>query len=289
VNPDLAKAERALEFGDPAEASVHAWNALATIDPVEAGRLRRIAEELRDDALIAELERRDFGEATTEDEPGFRWRNIAFPLVILSVILVAAVNDLLLAEPDAPDIEDVRTAVVMPQVSPLVTERDGIWLVRIGNLERVPLRRLAVDLTHRHDLPVGVLPAIDPLPEAVVDEEEEELDGDQLVTLLATWYGAGGHATIIGVTDFPMRSRDMSRRPFMLRSHSHYAVISTADLGAGFFDRRRGHTRYERTRKLAGRGIGFLYYLRPETSDRHSLVRSEMSGTDDIDALRERL
>ena len=288
MNPDLAKAERALEFGDPAEASVHAWNALATIDPVEAGRLRRVAEELADSALIAALDRRDFGETTTDDEPGLRWRNIAFPLVIFSVILVAAVNDLL-AEPDEPEIEDVRTANVMPQVSPLVTERDGIWLVRLGNFERVSARRLAVDLTHRHDLPVGVLPAIDPLPESVVDEEEEELDGDQLVTLLATWYGARGHATIIGITDFPMRSRDMSRRPFMLRAHSNYAVISTADLGAGFFDRRRGHTRYERTRKLAGRGIGFLYYLRPESSDRHSLVRSEMSGTDDIDALRERL
>lgn len=289
MNPDLAKAVRALEFGDPAEARVHAWNALESIDPVEAGRLRRVAEELGDDELIAALERRDFAETTAKDEPQFRLRNIAVPLVIFSVILVAALNDLLLAERDAPDVDDVRTAKVMPQVSPLVTERDGIWLVRIGNKERVSLRKLAVDLTHRHHLPVGVLPAIDPLPESVVDEDEEELDGDELITLVASWYRTSGHATVIGITDFPMRSRDTSRRPFMLRSHLHYAVISTADLGAGFFDRRRGHTRYERTRKLAGRGIGFLYYLRPESSDPHSLVRSEMSGTDDIDALDERL
>jgi hypothetical protein len=144
VSPDLAKAERALEFGDLAEASVHAWNALATIDPVEAGRLRRIAEQLGDDALLAELGRRDFGAARAEDESGFRWCNIAVPLVVLSLIMAAGVNEVLLSE-------------------------------------------------------------------------------------------------------------------------------------------------RERTRKLAGRGIGFLYYLRPQSSDSHSLVRSEMSGTDDIDALRERL
>ena len=289
MNPDLAKAERALEFGEPAEASVHAWNALATIDPVEAGRLRRIAEKLGDAALLAELDRRELGTTVTDAEPAFRWRNVAIPVVILVVIAVAGVNDALLAESDSPKIEEVRTADRLPQPSPVVTESDGIWLVRMGNMERVSLRNLAVDLTHRHDLPVGVLPAIDPLPESVVDEEEEELDGDQLLTLLASRYGAHGRATIIGITDFPMRSRDISRRPFMLRTHSNYAVISTADLGAGLFDRWRGHTRYERTRKLVGRGIGFLYLLRPVSRDEHSLVRSEMSGTDDIDALRERL
>jgi hypothetical protein len=289
VNPDLVKAERALGFGDSAEASVHAWNALATIDPIEAGRLRRVAEELGDQALIAELDRRGLSGGTAEASSSFRFRTIAFPLAIMTLIVVSALYDLL-SEREAPKIEHVRTARAMAQPSPVVTERDGVWLVRIGNYERVSLRELAEDLTHHHDLPVGVLPAIDPVPDAAVDEKEEELDGDLLVSLLEQWYGAEGRATIIGITDFPMVSHHLeNRRPYMLRSHPHYAVISTADLGAGPFDRLRGHTRYERTRKLVGRGIGFLYLLRPVSSDPKSLVRSEMSGTDDIDALHERL
>jgi len=294
VNPDLAKAERALEFGDRAEASVHAWNALETIDRVEAGWLRRIAEQLEDDALLAELDRRGFAEKSPEVERSPRFNKFSvLPIVILLSVVLLAVNDLLVAENGAPDIEDVRTAKVMPQVPPALTRGDGIWLVRVGNKERVPLRKLAVDLTHRYDIPVGVLPALDPLPESAVDDvgrfEDDELDGDELVTLLATRYGARGRATIIGITDFAMHGADSTREPFMLRSRSHYAVISTAQLGAGFFDRRRGHTRYERTRKLVGRSIGFLYFMQPVSSDPHSLVRSEMSGTGDIDALREQL
>jgi hypothetical protein len=77
--------------------------------------------------------------------------------------------------------------------------------------------------------------------------------------------------------------------PFMLRAHAHYGVISTAELGADLFARWHGHTRYQRTRKLVARGIGFLYLLRPESNDPHSLLRSSMSGTDDIDALVEEL
>ena len=290
------KAERALEFGDPAEASVHAWNALETIDAVEAGRLRRVAEELADAALIDALERRGLEKQGSHDEKPFRLRKLVPLLAIVLVWLAIAAHDLVLSETDAPKMEEARVAMVMPQASPLVTERDGIWLVRIGNVELFPLEKLAVDLTHRFDLPVGVLPAVDPLPESAIDEVERlhgepghELDGDELLSLLASFYGAQRRATIIGVTDFRMHGRDRSRRPYMLRDHRHYAVISTADLGAVLFDRLHGHTRYERTRKLAGRAIGFLYFRLPESSDRHSLVRSEMSGTHDIDALRERL
>ena len=95
---------------------------------------------------------------------------------------------------------------------------------------------------------------------------------------------------VIGITDFPMFSEKLGlRHPFLLRDGSSYGVVSTADLGAGIWARVRGHTRHERTRKLVARGIGFLYLKRPESSDENSLLRSQMSGTGDIDALDERL
>ena len=290
MNPDLAKAARALEFGDPVEARVHAWNALETIDPVEAGQLRRIAEELGDTALVAELDRRGFSVQPPGPRSPFRRRKIAVPLVILAFFLVAAVNTVP-TEPGAPKVHDATRSSTLPLRSPARTPTDGVWLVRIGNSERVPLSRLAEDLTHRYDLPVEVLPKIDPLPDDVFDDEEHELDGDRLVTLLARSYAASGHAAIIGITDYPMLSADLGdRRPFMLRmTFGGYAVISTADLGANIYSRLRGHNRSERTRKLVGRGIAFVYLMRPVSTDPKSLTRSEMSGADDIDALHERL
>jgi hypothetical protein len=286
VNADLAKAERALEFGDPAEARLHAWNALETIDPVEAGRLRRVAEELGDIGLLEALPQRDSGEASNQRRPWFRFVFAGW-LAMLAVIAIVGI----VAESPPPEDGRLRTAQVAPQAAPLIVESDGVWLVRVGNMERVPLRRVATQLTHRYHVSVGVLPAIDPLPKSVVDHVgyNDELDGDGLLSLVETTYGARGRATIIGVTDFRMHGRDSSRSPFMLRAYPHYAVISTAELGAGVFDRLRGHTRYERTRKLVGRSVGFLYFRMPVSSDPHSLVRSEMSGTDDIDALREAL
>jgi hypothetical protein len=170
----------------------------------------------------------------------------------------------------------------------MLSESSGVWIVRIGRSERVPLQELADDISLRHRIPVGVLPEIALLPSSVV--RDDELDADALLRMLREWYVASGDAAIIGVTDFPMFSEALNeRRPFMLRDGSRYGVVSTADLGAGPWARVRGHTRYERTRKLVARGIGFLYLKRPESSDEHSLLRSHMSGTGDIDALDERL
>jgi hypothetical protein len=66
-------------------------------------------------------------------------------------------------------------------------------------------------------------------------------------------------------------------------------VVSTSSLGASLYSRLRGHTRYERTRKLVARNIGFLYYHRDVVDDPHSLMRSQMHGVGDIDKLREQL
>ena len=178
----------------------------------------------------------------------------------------------------------------------MLTEQDGVWVVRLGPSERVPVDQLAEDVSLRYGIPVGALPAIATVPRFAYDErdrgdpDDDELHGDALFDAIPRWYAARGFATVIAITDYTMSSEGLgTKRPFLLREHPHYAVISTADLGAGPFDRLRGHTRYERTRKLVARAIGFLYLRRPQSTDEHSLLRSGMSGTGDIDALDERL
>ena len=57
MNPDLRQAERELARGNPDEARVHAWNALATIKPEELARLREVADELNERLLVAEIDR----------------------------------------------------------------------------------------------------------------------------------------------------------------------------------------------------------------------------------------
>lgn len=57
MDPDLRKAEGELAKGNPDEARVHAWNALATIKPEELTRLREIADELDERLLIGEIDR----------------------------------------------------------------------------------------------------------------------------------------------------------------------------------------------------------------------------------------
>ena len=67
MNDDLLTAERELARGNADEARVHAWNALATIKPEELARLREVAEELDDQLLIREIDRR--GVASIEPTP----------------------------------------------------------------------------------------------------------------------------------------------------------------------------------------------------------------------------
>jgi hypothetical protein len=290
VNAYLLKAERALSQGKPEEARVHAWNALTTIRAEELGRLLEVARELDDGLLIRDIELR--GVPLEEPEPRVESKSsrIAFVWFALVIAVVAgAALSSALGEPGAiePKREDTTT---LPQTEPLLTQRSGVWLVRLGRSERAPLQKLADDMTFRYGIPVGVLPEIVLLPRSVLDEEREQIDGDALLDVLARWYPARGRATVIGVTDYSMFSDALDLRyPFMLRDHGHHAVVSTADLGANLVDRWRGRSRYKRTRKLIARGIGFLYLRRSMSDDSHSLMRSQMSGTDDIDALDERL
>jgi hypothetical protein len=166
----------------------------------------------------------------------------------------------------------------------------GIWLVRIGRSERVPLQKLADDLFFRYRLGIGVQAEIATIPNSALDQQEHQLIGEELLGLLARSYEASGNATIIGVTDYKMRSRSLDfSSTFSLRRTVHYGVVSTADLGGNVPDRIRGNTRYKRTRKLVARNIGFLFFGRAEVDDPRNLLRSQMSGVDDIDALDEKL
>lgn len=297
MSHDLLKAERELARGNAEEARVHAWNALATIKRAELPRLLEVAGQLGEELLIRELEERSASAEPVRPEPEERFdRRVLFiPLAAFGIIFVLGMYTLV-SEPGPATLHRDAIGPLPPARSPVLTEHDGVWLVRLGPSERVPVDQLAEDVSLRYGVPVGTLPAIATVPSFAYDQRDEddrvddELDGDALFDVIPRWYAARGFATIIAITDYTMSSEGLgTRRPFLLRDHPHYAVISTADLGAGPFDRMRGHTRYERTRKLVARAIGFLYLRRPQSTDEHSLLRSGMSGPGDIDALDERL
>lgn len=290
MNADLMRAERELAKGNADEARIHAWNALSTLEAEELPRLREVAEELDDQLLIREIERRGIPALDEpSDEKPLQLRSLIFPVVVGALVLSMVVNTLA-GEAGPPKPSDPGDPTFVQQGPPLLTQTSGVWLVRIGPSERLPLRKLADEVTFKYGIPVGVLEPIEQLPSYVIEEDGKALRGDALFFLLRQWYVAEKRATIIGVTDYSMTSDVLDEnQPFLLRNASNYGVISNAHLGAGLFDRIRGRTRYVRTRKLVGRAIGFIHLRRPVSPDRHSLLRSEMSGTGDIDALDERL
>ena len=292
VNDDVRKARLELARGNRDGARVHAWNALVTADPEDYPLLWGLAEDLGDDLLVNELEWRGARPPKPEAEPKRRRPRITSLLLPLAIVILLAFLALttISTEARAPQPRADAPGILPPGGRPMLEEHDGIWLVQVGASRHVALRKLADDLTFRYGYPVGVLPEIVSLPRAALDGNRDALDGDFLLDFLARWYAARGRATVIGVTDYDMFSTQLDlNHPFMLRAFPHYAVVSTADLGATVFARLRGHTRYERTRKLAARAIGFLYLRRPVSPDSHSLLRSQMGGVDEIDDLDERL
>jgi hypothetical protein len=291
MNWDLSKAEDALARGEVAEARVYAWNALATIKPEELATLLRVAERCDDQLLIFEIQRRG---VSGEPEPapittaGKVFRSALLVVLIAAVVVTGFGASLSEAGPITPKKED--PALIQREGLPLLRVNSGIWLVRIGRSERVPLQKLADDLFFRYRLPIGVQAEIETIPNSALDQRESQLIGEELLELLERFYDAHGSATIVGVTDYDMRSRSLDlSHTFSLRRRAHFGVVSTAHLGGNVPDRIRGNTRYKRTRKLVARNIGFLFFGRPEVDNPRSLFRSQMSGTDDIDALEEKL
>jgi hypothetical protein len=185
-----------------------------------------------------------------------------------------------------PALQDAK-AVGEPR--PILTEQVGVWLVPIGEPTRVDLNRLAGDLSRRYRIPVGTVPDV-ALPVWTIDEHGHRLSAQALIRLLQQTYVASGSAVFIGITDYDMydSSEDLAHE-FSLRAPPAQGVVSTSPLGASLYSHLRGHSRYERTRKLVARNIGFLYYRRDVVDDPHSLLRSQMHSIGDIDKLREQL
>ncbi len=282
MNPDLDKATRALAADRRDLAAVYAWNALTSITVEEAPKLARIARELDDQLLLRELEGRGLPlEEPAESSDAAEGKSLArrvlaaWPLLVVALVVLGAAVSNMLGEP-GPVEPKSKDAVFQPSegLLPVLTEPSGVWLAPVGRLKTVDVQKLADDLTFRYRIPVGTLPDVQLTP----------------WTLLSQYYGAEGNTTIIGITDFDMRAnRAGLRHHAFALGEGHYGVISTALLGGNLIDLWQGHTRYQRTRKLVARYMGFLFLHREQVDDPHSLFRSKMSGADDIDALVEKL
>ena len=296
MNPDLDKATRALAADRRDLAAVYAWNALTSITVEEAPKLARIARELDDQLLLRELEGRGLpleepAESSDAEGKSLARRVLAaWPLLVVALVVLGAAVSNMLGEP-GPVEPKSKDAVFQPSegLLPVLTEPSGVWLAPVGRLKTVDVQKLADDLTFRYRIPVGTLPDVQLTP-WTLDADGHRLVADSLLRLLSQYYGAEGNTTIIGITDFDMRAnRAGLRHHAFALGEGHYGVISTALLGGNLIDLWQGHTRYERTRKLVARYMGFLFLHREQVDDPHSLFRSKMSGADDIDALVEKL
>jgi hypothetical protein len=298
MGSNLQRAQQALAAGRRDEAAMYAWNALYDLRAEEAPELARIARELDDELLLRELEWRGLATEPHPEAPIRKERKSlarrllpAWPLLVVALVFLGTIlfNTLGESGPVEPRAED---AVLRPPAGqlPMLTERSGVWLVPVGRVTTLDIQKLADDLTFRYRIPVGTLPQVQ-LPPWTLDANRHQLVADGLLSLLAQYYGAEGNATIIGITDFDMRSTRPGVRghAFALGAPAHYGVISTAELGGNLIDLWHGHTRYQRTRKLVARYIGFLFLHRRQVDDPHSLLRPQMSGAGDIDALVEKL
>ena len=289
MNREVERAKEALAAGRRDEASVHAWNALTTAQGPDLEELYRIAEELRDHWLLRELEFRGVTAPAPIAEPESRrrripWGVLAIGLVILALWIASRADEPGAVTPTARDTV-VQTGIGTHRM----TLGPGIYLLALGRLRTIDLRQLSDELTLRYHLPIELLPPL-PVTTSTLDPTRHALDASRLLDLIAESFRVKGRTAIIGLTDYELSDAALgSRAPFTLRQPPHYAVVSTADLGAGFEDRLQGYTRHQRTRKLVARDIGFMYLGLPEVRDRHSLLRPEMSSIDDIDQLRERL
>ena len=177
--------------------------------------------------------------------------------------------------------ETVRTGSSIRRV------RSGVLLVPLGHSSRVDARKLARELEARYRIPVAATRRYE-LPSRTLDARRHQLVADELVGVLQRAYPASGSAVVIGITDYDIESTSLGiQHLFAFRDSQHYAVVSSAQLGANGFDRVRGHSRHERVRKLIARELGFLYLGRGESANPRSLVRPMLWRLHDIDRMRE--
>jgi hypothetical protein len=307
VESDLTKARLALAAGRKDEASVYAWDALAALQRGEGTELARLAIQLDDPRLLKELQQRGVepapapAEASPAAKPERRrlfgripYR--ALPGLLIALVVLGALVTQIPLERGAkyPTLHDTKA---VGEARPILNEHAGVWLVPVGEPKRVNLERLATDLSLRYGIPVGTVPDV-ALPSWTIAEpgrrlspdNERRLSSQALIRLLQQSYRATGSAVFIGITDYDMYDSggDLDHE-FSLGAPPAHGVVSTSPLGGNLLSRLHGHMRYQRTRKLVARNIGFLYYRRGVADDPLSLLRSQMHGVGDIDKLRERL
>jgi hypothetical protein len=165
--------------------------------------------------------------------------------------------------------------------------RSGVVVVPLGRSSRVDARTLARELEARYRISVTATPRMEP-PSWTLDDRRHQLVADELVGLLQRSYPASGSGVVIGITDYDIESTSLGlQHMFAFRLSQHYAVVSSAQVGANGFDRLRGHSRHERVRKLLAREVEFLYLGKPQSDDPHSLVGSMLWRLHDIDQMRE--
>ncbi len=235
MNREVERAKQALAAGRRDEATVHAWNALTTAQGADLEELVRIGEELRDHWLLRELEFRGVTapaptaepEATPRRRLRVPWGVLVVGLVILLLWGASRFDEPGAVEPSARDTV-ARTGIG----SHRMTLGPGIYLLALGRLKTIDLPELSYELTLRYHLPVEILPPL-PVTTSTLDTKHHALDADRLLALIAESFHVKARTTIIGLTDYELYSVPLgSRYPFTLRQPPHYAVVSTADLGA---------------------------------------------------------
>ena len=92
MNWNLRKAEQALAREERDEARVFAWNALATTSPEELKILARIAEQLDDELLLLEIQRRGLAEEL-EPAPSSRSGTLVRAAVLAALVAAVLLNN----------------------------------------------------------------------------------------------------------------------------------------------------------------------------------------------------
>lgn len=283
---DVKRAAEALRQGRLDEAELHAWNALLTVGPDDVEELRRVVNALDSTSLKTAFETR-WGTVAGRPTIPVKRRLRRTRLVLALVFLVVGVGSKVagLANESGPVAATREAIAEHPNSEPTLIGNDGIWLVPLGRLETIDLGRLARELSSAYKVWVGPVELLT-LPSWTLDPNEKQLSAEALVNLLNKKYRSYGQPTVVGITDYDMRSRS-GPYSFALRAEVQNGVVSTSRLGADLVDRLRGHTRYERVRKLVKRQIELQRNGGTPTDDPHSLLQLELHGIDELDRIDE--
>lgn len=155
----------------------------------------------------------------------------------------------------------------------------------LGRLETIDLGRLAREIASAYSVSVHRAELVT-LPSSTLEPDGEQLSAEALINMLNHKYRSYEEPTVIGITDYDMRSRG-SPYSFALRAEVQNGVVSTSRLGADLGDRLRGHTRYERVRTLVKRQIELQRKGGVPTDDPHSLLQLQLHGIDELDRIDE--